>query len=74
MRNKMLRLYPKTRVKENICPKCNSKNIIPIIYGFYYFKSDIYEKARQGKVELGGCCMNPDRIFSCKECKHEFGS
>lgn len=40
-----------------ICPKCKSKNIIPIVYG--YPSSELFELSAQGKVKLGGC----ERVF-----------
>lgn len=36
-----------------ICPKCKSKNIISIVYG--YPSSELFELSEQGKVKLGGC-------------------
>ena len=60
--------------KKTICPKCKSKNIIPIMYG--YPAPDAVAAAERGEVELGGCmvyidgCDMPDRF--CKDCGHEW--
>lgn len=56
-----------------ICPKCKSKNIIPIAYG--YPSSELLELSEQGKVKLGGC----ERVFGymqsnryCKDCHYDW--
>ena len=36
-----------------ICPKCKSKNIISIVYG--YPSSELFELSEQVKVKFGGC-------------------
>ena len=53
------------------CPKCQSNNIIPIVYG--YPPSDVGEEAEKGIVQLGGCVINDDSPqWHCKNCGHEF--
>lgn len=56
-----------------VCPKCKSKNIIPIVYG--YPSSELFELSGQGKVKLGGC----ERVFGymqsnryCKDCCYDW--
>lgn len=56
-----------------ICPKCKSKNIIPIVYG--YPSSELFELSEQGKVKLGGCeqvfgYMQSNRF--CKDCHYDW--
>ena len=51
------------------CPKCDSKDIVPISYG--YPSPPVFEESNLGKVELGGCCREidaPDR--HCNDCEH----
>jgi len=53
------------------CPKCDSKNIIPIQYGLPSFKMQC--EKYEGKIKLGGCVVhknNPD--FHCRDCKLDF--
>jgi hypothetical protein len=53
------------------CPKCNSKNAIPIICGFP--ASELFERAEEGKAKLGGCCVGEnDPEFYCKDCENEW--
>ena len=58
-------------IKPKICPKCGSGEIVPIVYG--YPLESLMEEAKQGKVELGGCCVSDnDPDFKCKSCGSEF--
>ena len=50
-----------------ICPKCKSKNIIPIVYG--YPSSELFELSEQGKVKLGGCEQVFEYMQSNRFCK-----
>lgn len=56
-----------------ICPKCKSKNIIPIMYG--YPAPQAWEEVEKGNLKLGGCEVfvgggQPD-LF-CKDCEYEW--
>lgn len=54
-----------------ICPKCNSAEIIPILYGMPTYET--FEEAEKGNIKLGGCEVFggiPDKY--CKACKHEW--
>jgi hypothetical protein len=52
-------------------PKCSSKNAMPIVYGFP--APGLFEKAEEGKVRLGGCCVGEnDPEFYCKDCEYEW--
>ena len=64
-------------MKNLVCPKCNSKNIIPIIYG--YPTNEMFSDSDKGECILGGCCiaMNEESQESlnkqhCKECGFEW--
>jgi hypothetical protein len=53
------------------CPKCDSKNIVPIVYGMP--EIGLHEEEMQGKVHLGGCCEvidAPNR--HCNDCEHQW--
>jgi len=47
--------------------------IIDIVYG--YPGSELVEEQEKGKVELGGCIVEPESpTHKCKSCDHVFGS
>ena len=53
------------------CPKCDSRNIVPIVYG--YPGPDLAEESRLGQVKLGGCGIledAPDR--HCIDCENQW--
>lgn len=53
------------------CPKCGSKNSVPIVYCMP--GPELFEEAEAGKVKLGGCCIidgNPE--FHCNNCGLEW--
>jgi len=59
------------KTKKSKCPKCESKEVIPIAYG--YPSGEMLEKADRDEVALGGCCViegQPE--WYCKTCDHEF--
>lgn len=54
-----------------ICPKCKSKEVVPILYGFPSIEA--FEMEEQGLVHIGGCCAEPEQPDKyCKNCKHEW--
>lgn len=58
-------------IKEGECPRCKSKNIIDIVYGFPNQKA--LKEAEKGKIHLGGCEVtenDPNRF--CRDCLKEF--
>jgi len=51
-------------------PKCNSNNLIPIIYGMPGI--DLVEKENKGEIKFGGCIVMPDSPkWYCEDCKSE---
>jgi hypothetical protein len=55
------------------CPACGSTQVVPIAYG--YPSAREWERARRGKVVLGGCVIGPDSArWACKACCHQFGN
>ncbi|MFR2886615.1 MAG: hypothetical protein ACLTDM_00285 [Clostridium butyricum] len=58
-------------------PKCNSRNVIPIVYGMPTYEG--FLKAERKEILLGGCCLQTDtngRIvggeYYCKDCKNRY--
>ena len=53
------------------CPSCNSKNVVPIVFG--YPDPETMEARERGDVALGGCCVTEDDPdWHCKDCEHEW--
>lgn len=53
------------------CPRCLSTKVIKFVYGFPGVK--LFELHEQGKVKIGGCCLEPDNPdFYCKDCEYEW--
>ncbi|TBW29949.1 carboxypeptidase-like regulatory domain-containing protein [Gramella sp. KN1008] len=54
------------------CPVCNKKDeVIPIVYGLP--REEIFKKAEEGKVKLGGCVVSTcDPQWYCKRDKKSF--
>lgn len=58
------------------CPKCNSSNIVPIIYGEPTYET--YLKSEEEKYTLAGCIIavdeNGKRMYQyhCKDCGYEY--
>lgn len=53
------------------CPKCGSKNIIPILYGYPNYEA--VKSAKEGKIKLGGCIVDfhaNDKY--CNNCGYEW--
>ena len=51
------------------CPLCSSREIRPIVYGLPSFEG--FQQAERGKVELGGCTIDPENPnWRCVRCRH----
>ena len=53
------------------CPKCDSRNVVPIVYG--YPGPELMEDSALRKVEIGGCVIEedaPDR--HCNDCEYQW--
>jgi ribosomal protein L37AE/L43A len=56
------------------CPKCNSKNIAKIIYGYCIGNEKFLKDIENGKFKLGGCTIGEDDpIWFCNNCHTDFG-
>ncbi len=53
------------------CPKCGSRDVLPIIYGMP--SEEMVEESIAGRVALGGCAFwpgSPNR--TCPNCGHDW--
>ena len=49
------------------CPQCGSKSVLEIVYGMP--EPSLFEDAEQGKVILGGCCIEEGQAnYGCGTC------
>lgn len=54
-----------------LCPKCQSKNILKIIYGLP--SGELIKESRQGKFALGGCCVHKNNPrWQCNQCNNRW--
>jgi hypothetical protein len=54
-----------------ICPRCGSRDVLPIVYGLP--GPELTEESIAGRVALGGCLVgpeSPDRM--CQNCRHKW--
>lgn len=59
-------------IKPTQCPKCESKRVAPILYGFP--AEDLSDAVKKGEVVLGGCCVSDnDPEWACVDCDHRWG-
>jgi len=55
------------RKPKKVCPNCNSKNVIPIMYGLPSYEA--FLDSQKGKFMLGGCIIDEDSPnWHCKDC------
>jgi hypothetical protein len=51
------------------CPRCESPEVIPIIYGLPADREEAMKADREGKIKLGGCIVGEESPnFTCKSC------
>ena len=56
-----------------VCPRCGSRQVVPIVYGLP--GKQLAADADAGRVVLGGCRVSDgDPIRSCVACGHRWGS
>ncbi len=57
--------------EETRCPKCGSKRVVPILYGYPF--GEMQEAADKGEAVLGGCLMSGnDPLKFCLNCETSF--
>ncbi len=53
------------------CPRCGSRDIVPIKYG--YPSWEMQDDRALGKIKLGGCGIRIDPMDRyCNDCEHEW--
>lgn len=56
------------------CPECGSSNVAEILWGLPSFTDELQKELAEGKVVLGGCCVDyDDPEYECNDCMHRFG-
>jgi len=59
--------------EEKKCPRCESTEVIPIIYGLPADREKAMKADREGKIRLGGCIVGEESPnFTCKSCGKEW--
>ena len=54
--------------KPQQCPKCQSTNIVDILYGLVHFRGEI-----PANIVYAGCEKQADSpLWACLDCKHRF--
>ena len=57
--------------KKYICPKCESNEVINIVYG--YPTQETLQSWFKKEIELGGCIVrNENHQHKCKKCGHQW--
>ena len=69
----MVAKVPRMPKKRRGCPKCGSRDVMPIVYG--YPLPETMAAANRDEVELGGCLVTDwDPTKMCKACGERFGT
>ena len=56
--------------KPRKCPHCGLAKIADILYGYPVFSPELEKELKDGKIELGGCCITgDDPMWKCTECE-----
>jgi hypothetical protein len=59
------------RFIDSKCPRCNSKRIVPILYGEPTYEA--ITLAEKGELEIGGCVVSDDDPKQhCTRCGKDF--
>ncbi len=55
------------------CPRCDSADVVPIVYGLPGEGLMARLAAGEVRAKLGGCCVGPrDPEFHCKACGNDW--
>mgnify|MGYP002744775039 FL=1 len=55
----------------SICPKCGNKHTARIIYGMPMMDEEMEKAEAEGRIWLGGCCLEDYRYY-CNNCELKF--
>ncbi len=51
------------------CPKCGSRIIAPILYGYPLYSAELEQKLNEKRLFLGGCCISENNPrYHCFDC------
>lgn len=61
---------PTLKRKPRKCPKCGHHPVGSILWGLPVFSDELEQKMREGRIVLGGCCVDPenDPSWQCSQC------
>lgn len=63
----------KNKPERPSCPKCGSRKVIPIIYG--YPSQESIELAEAGEIKIGSIKFNENKPgWHCNNCENEWGT
>jgi hypothetical protein len=55
------------------CPACGSTRVARILYGLPAYDDELRRELDEGRVVLGGCCIDEDMpTRECLECGHSW--
>lgn len=61
------------KMKKILCPYCQSKKVIPILYGLIGPSPEMFKKLDKGEIKLGGCVIHENNpTHYCVDCKKSF--
>jgi hypothetical protein len=62
------------RPRARTCPKCASKEVAPIMYGYPADMDAAMKAVDAGEVSLGGCVIEEDApAWRCRSCHNGWG-
>ena len=51
------------------CPVCGASPVASILYGMPAFNQELEQKMEEGRITLGGCCIEIDGpVWECSHC------
>lgn len=56
------------------CPKCGSEDVAEVVYGLIpALSEDLKRNLSEGKIVLGGCCVDSYGRWQCNRCEYRWG-
>lgn len=69
----IIKIMTEITEKPQKCPKCGSNRIATIFYGLQRESPELEKEIEEGRVVLGGCCIEMDSpLWQCKGCGEQF--
>ena len=71
--DRMLKIDRKRQIEKlrSVCPKCGNKHTARIIYGMPVMDEEMEKAEAEGRIWLGGCCLEDYRYY-CSNCELKF--